>query len=75
MLYTIQGKQFFQMFDAKTMPVALLVALNMVLGAGFLIMVPASAQSGSVEGSAQASYKTAYPKASADSDQFSHGLI
>lgn len=58
------------MFAAKMTPMALLVALNITLGAGFLSMAPASAQSGSTEGSAQSqvSYKTAYPKASADSD-------
>lgn len=55
------------MFAAKTMP--LLVALNLALGAGFLL-IPASAQSGSAEGNAQSqiSYKTSYPKASADAD-------
>lgn len=54
------------MFAAKMMP--MLVALNLALGAGFLSMAQVSAQSGSMEGSAQISYKTAYPKASADSD-------
>jgi hypothetical protein len=52
----------------KMTPMALLVALNIVFGAGLLSMAPASAQSGSAEGDAQVSYKTAYPKASADAD-------
>ncbi|HEU4605289.1 MAG TPA: MG2 domain-containing protein [Nitrososphaera sp.] len=58
------------MLDGKKMPIAVLVALNIALGAMFLPAAPVSAQSGSAEGSAQSqvSYKTAYPKASADSD-------
>lgn len=58
------------MLDGKKMPIAVLVALNIGLGAMFLPAAPVSAQSGSAEGSAQSqvSYKTAYPKASADSD-------
>jgi uncharacterized protein YdeI (BOF family) len=50
------------MFAVKTL-VTLLAAL--CIGAGLLSMIPVSAQS--TEGSAQASYNTAYPKVSADS--------
>ena len=49
------------------MPTVLLMALNVALGAGFL-SAPAFAQGGSGEGSAQVTYNTAYPKASADAD-------
>lgn len=58
------------MLDGKKMPIAMLVALNLALGAAFLSAGQVSAQSGSAEGSAQSqvTYKTAYPKASADSE-------
>jgi hypothetical protein len=56
------------MFSAKTTTIAMLIALNLALGAGLLPATQASAQSGSAESGAQISYNTAYPKASADSD-------
>jgi hypothetical protein len=55
------------MLNRKKIPIVVLVALNVALGAAFL---PASAQTGSVEGSAQSqiSYKTAYPEVNAGAD-------
>lgn len=52
------------------MPIVMLVALNVALGAVFLSAAPASAQNSSAQGSAesQLSYRTAYPKAEADAD-------
>lgn len=55
------------MQSGKKMPIVVLVALNVALGAAFLSAAPASAQNSSAEGSAQLSYKTAYPKVEADS--------
>jgi len=58
------------MQSRKKMPIAMLVALNVALGAAFLSAAPAFAQNSSAQGSAesQLSYKTAYPKAEADAD-------
>jgi hypothetical protein len=41
------------MFVAKKTPIAMLIALNLTLGAAFLSAPPVSVQSGSAEGSAQ----------------------
>lgn len=41
------------MLDRKKMPIVVLVALNIALGAAFLPAAPVFAQSGSVEGIAQ----------------------
>ncbi len=58
------------MFAAKTTAMTVLMALNLALGVAFLLTAPAFAQSGSVQSSAQSqiSYKTSYPKISADSN-------
>lgn len=57
------------MLGRKKMPIVLLLALNVALGAGFL-SAPALAQSDSAEGGVQSqvTYSTSYPKANAGAD-------